>query len=110
MIVNPCRAVPALFLAVIILVGIRDGVFTPTEASVVAVVLRACWSASAIYGTLQWSMVPVLRPARPCSPRRCCSWWRPRSAFAWVLTIENVPQAIWRGVHLGLGSLALLVR
>src|SRR5690606_13672259 len=37
MLANTWKALPALFLIVIILVGIRFGVFTPTEASVVAV-------------------------------------------------------------------------
>ena len=35
------KAIPALFMVVIILGGILGGVFTPTEASAVAVGLRA---------------------------------------------------------------------
>ena len=59
MVLNSVKAVPALMLIVLILVGIRFGVFTPTEASVVAVFYAlACgkW----IYRTLEWKALPAI--------------------------------------------------
>ena len=55
--VNSFKAIPALMLIVLIVVGIRFGIFTPTEASVVAV-FYALICGKWIYRTLQWSAVP----------------------------------------------------
>ncbi|MEG3000723.1 MAG: TRAP transporter large permease, partial [Comamonas sp.] len=55
--VNSFKAIPALMLIVLIVVGIRFGIFTPTEASVVAV-FYALICGKWIYRTLQWSALP----------------------------------------------------
>jgi tripartite ATP-independent transporter DctM subunit len=54
---NTWKAIPAILLPVIILGGIAGGVFTPTEASVVAV-FYALFAGSLIYRTLTWQMLP----------------------------------------------------
>ena len=109
MIVNSVKAVPALLLPVIILGGMRGGMFTPTEASVVAVVY-ALLVGKYVYRTLQWKMVPVLLSRTAILTSSVLIIVAASNAFAWVLTTENVPQAIseWI-VHLGLGPIALLL-
>ena len=88
---NTWRALPALALIVLILVGIRFGVFTPTEASVVAVFYAlACgkW----IYRTLRWSAVPAILSRAALLTAAVLLIVGASAAFAWVLTIERLPQ------------------
>jgi tripartite ATP-independent transporter DctM subunit len=109
MVVNSIRAVPALLLPVIILGGMRAGVFTPTEASVVAVVY-ALLVGKYLYRTLQWRMVPVLLSRTAILTASVLIIVAASNAFAWVLTTENVPQAISEWIAgLGLGPIALLL-
>jgi len=109
MVRNSVRAVPALLLPVIILGGMRGGVFTPTEASVVAVVyalLVGRW----VYRTLQWGALPAILSRTAILTASVLFIVAASNAFAWVLTTENVPQAISEWIaHLGLGPLALLL-
>ena len=109
MIRNSIQAVPALMLPLIILGGMRSGVFTPTEASVVAVVY-ALLVGRFVYGTLQWSMLPVILSRTAILTASVLFIVAASNAFAWVLTTENVPQAISEWIaHLGLGPVALLL-
>lgn len=90
---NTWQALPALMLIVIILVGIRFGVFTPTEASVVAVFYAlACgkW----IYRTLRWSAVPAILSRAALLTAAVLLIVGASAAFAWILTIERVPQTL----------------
>lgn len=109
MIRNSVRAVPALLLPVIILGGMRGGVFTPTEASVVAVVyalLVGRW----VYRTLQWKALPAILSRTAILTASVLFIVAASNAFAWVLTTENVPQAVSEWIaHLGLGPIALLL-
>ena len=93
MVRNTVAALPALALVVLIVGGIRGGVFTPTEASVIAVgyaivvsaviyrgfTLRDLWGAFWRAGIMSVAVLMILAAAR---------------AFAWVLIIEGVPQAM----------------
>jgi tripartite ATP-independent transporter DctM subunit len=109
MVVNSVKAVPALLLPVIILGGMRGGMFTPTEASVVAVVY-ALLVGKYIYRTLQWKMVPVLLSRTAILTSSVLIIVAASNAFAWVLTTENVPQAMSDWIaHLGLGPITLLL-
>ncbi|SIQ59312.1 TRAP transporter, DctM subunit [Paracoccus thiocyanatus] len=90
---NTFTALPALLLIVLIVGGIRGGVFTPTEASVVAVfyailtsafvyrgfTLADLWGAFLRSAIMSVAVLMILAAAR---------------AFAWVLIIEGVPQAM----------------
>jgi TRAP-type C4-dicarboxylate transport system permease large subunit len=82
------RALPALFLPLLIVGGIHGGVFTPTEASVIAV-FYALICGMFVYGTLTWRMLPDI---------------------LWVLTVMRVPQAmsLWIGA-LGLDPISFLL-
>lgn len=90
---NTVKAIPALFLVVIILVGIRFGVFTPTEASVVAV-FYALFCGRWIYGTLAWSAIPTICARSILLTASVLFVVAASAAFAWVLTIEGIPQTM----------------
>lgn len=93
MLLNTARALPALLLIVLIIGGIRGGIFTPTEASVIAVFyaiivsmvvyrgfsLRDLWAAFLRSAIMSVAVLMILAAAR---------------AFAWVLIIEGVPQSM----------------
>lgn len=90
---NTFVALPALLLIVLIVGGIRGGLFTPTEASVVAVFYaiivsafvyrgftwRDLWGAFLRSAIMSVAVLMILAAAR---------------AFAWVLIIEGVPQSM----------------
>ncbi len=93
MVTNTIAALPALFLIFLIVGGIRAGLFTPTEASVVAVfyailasaviyrgfTFRDLWGSILRSAIMSVAVLMILAAAR---------------AFAWVLIIEGVPQAM----------------
>ena len=91
MLVTSFKAIPALLLIVLIIVGIRFGIFTPTEASVVAVFYAlACgkW----VYRTLAWSAVPGIAARSAMLTSSVLLVMATSAAFAWVLTVEGIPQ------------------
>jgi C4-dicarboxylate transporter DctM subunit len=93
MAINTVKAIPALLLIAIILVGIRFGIFTPTEASVVAVFYAlACgrW----VYRSLTWSALPGILARASLLTASVLLVVAASAAFAWVLTIEGIPQAV----------------
>lgn len=84
-------ALPALFLVVLIVGGIRFGVFTPTEASVIAV-FYALFVGMFVYRSLRVKDLPdlILRAALvSCAVLLILGAAR---AFAWILIIEGLPQ------------------
>lgn len=91
--VNTWKAIPAILLPVLILGGMRAGWFTPTEASVVAV-FYALICGKWIYRTLQWKAVPhiLIRSALLTASVLIIIGFS--SAFAWILTVERVPQSM----------------
>ncbi len=91
MLINTWRALPALVLIVLILVGIRFGLFTPTEASVVAV-FYALICGKWIYRTLKWQAVPSILARSALLTSAVLLIVGASAAFAWVLTIERIPQ------------------
>lgn len=103
------RALPALVLPVIIVVGIHGGVFTPTEASVIAV-FYALVCGLFVYRTLTLAMLPGILARAAFMTAAVLVIVAMCSAFAWVLTILKVPQglALWIG-GLGLDPLTFLL-
>jgi C4-dicarboxylate transporter, DctM subunit len=77
---------------VVILGGMRAGMFTPTEASVVAV-FYALFCGLYIYRTLKWKAIPgiVMHSALVTASVLLIIGFS--AAFTWILTIEGVPQA-----------------
>lgn len=88
---NSFKAIPALMLIVLIVVGIRFGIFTPTEASVVAV-FYALICGKWIYRTLKWSALPGILARSAMLTASVLLVMATSAAFAWVLTVEGIPQ------------------
>jgi len=87
------RATPALLLPVLILGGMRAGWFTPTEASVVAV-FYALVCGKFIYRTLEWKALPDILARSALLTASVLIIIGMSAAFAWVLTIEGLPQLL----------------
>jgi C4-dicarboxylate transporter, DctM subunit len=85
------KAIPALLLPVVILGGMRAGWFTPTEASVVAV-FYALICGKYVYRTLEWKAVPDILSRSALLTASVLIIIAMSASFAWVLTIEGVPQ------------------
>ncbi len=85
------HALPALFLIVLIIGGIRGGVFTPTEASVIAVVYALLCSAL-VYRSLRLADLPGIMLRAAMTSVAVLLILAAARAFAWVLIIESVPQ------------------
>jgi tripartite ATP-independent transporter DctM subunit len=103
------RALPALALPVLIIGGIQTGAFTPTEASVIAV-FYAMLVGRFVYRTLTLRMLPNLFARAAFMTAAVLLIVTMSSAFAWVLTVVQVPQAlsVWVGT-LGLGPIGFLL-
>lgn len=93
MLVNTWNAIPALMLLVIIIVGIRFGVFTPTEASVVAV-FYALVCGIFFYRTLKLSDLPGILARSALLTASVLLIVGASQAFAWILTVEGIPQQL----------------
>jgi len=86
-------ALPALSLIILIVGGIRFGVFTPTEASVIAV-FYALIVGMFVYRSLRVRDLPnILLKAAMTSGSVLLILGAAR-AFAWVLIIEGIPQQL----------------
>lgn len=91
MLINTLKALPALGLVALIIVGIRFGIFTPTEASVVAVVY-AFVCGKWVYRTLHWNMVPAIASRSALLTASVLLVMAASQPFAWILTVEGIPQ------------------
>jgi tripartite ATP-independent transporter DctM subunit len=103
------QAAPALLLPVIIIGGIHGGVFTPTEASAVAV-FYALFAGMLIYRSLTFAMIPGIL-VRSCMMTAAVMLIIGMSnVFGYVLTVLQVPQAVgaWIG-EMGLSPLMFLL-
>ncbi|MFY9512620.1 MAG: TRAP transporter large permease [Rubrivivax sp.] len=87
------KALPALLLPVLILGGMRAGWFTPTEASVVAV-FYALVCGKLVYRTLRFSQLPDILMRSALLTASVLIIIGVSAAFAWVLTVESVPQTL----------------
>jgi tripartite ATP-independent transporter DctM subunit len=78
---------------VLILGGMRAGWFTPTEASVVAV-FYALLCGKFVYRTLEWKAVPDILARSALLTASVLLIIGMSASFAWVLTIEGIPQLV----------------
>jgi tripartite ATP-independent transporter DctM subunit len=83
----------ALGLPVIIIVGLKAGVFTPTEAGVVAAVY-ALFVSSLVYRELKWNQLygVFVRAARTTSVVMLLV--AAAAVSAWLITVANIPQQV----------------
>ncbi len=84
---------PALATPVIILGGIMTGVFTPTEAGVVAVVYGLIISLF-VYKTLRLAQLPEMLVGAAVMTGLILVIMGAASVFGWVVTMENIPLLI----------------
>ena len=89
--VTSWKALPAILLPVVILGGMRAGWFTPTEASVVAV-FYALLCGKFVYRTLEWKALPNILERSALLSASVLIIIGLSASFAWVLTIEGIPQ------------------
>lgn len=82
-----------LIAPVLILGGMRAGWFTPTEASVVAV-FYALVCGKWIYRTLSWGALPDILARSALLTASVLIIIGLSASFAWVLTIEGLPQQL----------------
>jgi C4-dicarboxylate transporter, DctM subunit len=87
------KAIPAILLPVVILGGMRAGWFTPTEASVVAV-FYALVCGKFVYRTLEWKALPDILARSALLSASVLIIIGLSASFAWILTIEGVPQSL----------------
>jgi TRAP-type transport system large permease protein len=98
----------ALMLPLIILVGLRMGVFTPTEAAVVAAVY-ALFVAGVIYKELTWQM--LFDAFRVAAKTTAVVMFLVAAAMvsAWLITVANLPAQVVELLQPFLGSPTLLL-
>ena len=87
------HALPALLLIVIIIGGIRAGIFTPTEASVIAI-FYALACGMFLYRSLKLRDIPAIIFRAALISIAVLLILAAARAFAWVLIIEGVPQRL----------------
>lgn len=83
----------ALMTPVIILGGIISGVFTPTEAAVVAVVYAFCISFF-VYRTIKLKDLLPMMVGSALTTALILVVMGAASVFGWIITMENIPQLI----------------
>lgn len=86
-------AIWALFMPIIILGGIYGGVFTPTEASAVAVVY-SLFVAIFIYKELKWRELPEIFAKSATSTAVVLFIVTLSAPFSWLMTSANIPTKI----------------
>lgn len=108
MITETGRSVPVLLGPVIILAGILSGAVTPTEAGVIAVAYVAILAFSSKKVTLR--DLPGILLSTVTTTAGAYLIVAMASAFAWILTVEQVPQTIAHTLLSGIKSpLTILV-
>lgn len=85
-------ALPAILMPVIVIVGIRGGVFTPSEAGGVAVAYTALFMA--IYREASFSDVWRAIRNTVVTTSAIILVLAASAAFTWILTFQRVPQAV----------------
>ena len=87
------RATWALMLPLIILVGLRMGVFTPTEAAVVAAVY-ALFVAAVVYRELSWAQLVQVFVASAKTTSVVMFLVAAAMVSAWMITVANLPDQV----------------
>ncbi len=87
----------ALLMTIVILVGIVGGIFTPTEASIVAV-LYAVFVGLFIYKDLKIKDIPGILVDTAITTSSLMVLVGLANLFGWILTSEQIPQMIANGM------------
>lgn len=86
-------ALPSLALVIIVIGGIVGGLFTATEASVIAV-LYAGFLSLVVYKEVKWSDMPQLLIKSAETTAIVMLLIATSSAMSWILSYENIPQSL----------------
>ena len=87
----------ALLLVFVVLYGIIGGVFTPTEASIVASIyalLAGCF----VYRSLSLKKIPAILLDTAIGTAALMTLVGMANVFAWILASENIPQMLANGI------------
>lgn len=87
----------ALLLVFVVLYGIIGGIFTPTEASIVAS-LYALFAGCFIYKTLSFKKLPAILLDTAIGTTALMTLVGMANVFAWILASENIPQMLANGI------------
>ena len=87
----------ALLLVFVVLYGIIGGIFTPTEASIVAT-LYALITGCFIYKTLSIKKLPAILLDTAIGSAALMTLVGMANVFAWILASENIPQMLANGI------------
>ncbi|MFA0088648.1 C4-dicarboxylate ABC transporter [Vibrio sp. 10N.286.49.C2] len=87
------RAIPAFLMPVIIVGGIVSGVFTPTEAAAIAVVVGFIVGLL-VYKELTWSGLPALIAKATKISAVVMIIIATASIFSWIISSQNIPAVI----------------
>jgi C4-dicarboxylate transporter DctM subunit len=87
------KALSAIAMPVVILVGIYTGFFTPTEAAGVACIL-AFVLGKFVYKEIAWSDIPKILVKTAKTLGTCSAIFAIASCFSYVITFENIPKMI----------------
>ena len=98
----------ALFLPVIVLVGLKMGVFTPTEAAVVAAVY-ALLVATLIYKELRWQQLREVFVSAAKTTAVIMFLVAAAMVSAWLITVADIPKQLISLLEPLLGSPTLLM-
>jgi tripartite ATP-independent transporter DctM subunit len=98
----------ALFLPVIVLVGLKMGVFTPTEAAVVAAVY-ALLVATLIYKELRWQQLREVFVGAAKTTAVIMFLVAAAMVSAWLITVADIPKQLISLLEPLLGSPTLLM-
>jgi len=98
----------ALFLPVIVLVGLKMGVFTPTEAAVVAAVY-ALLVATLVYRELHWHQVREVFVSAAKTTAVIMFLVAAAMVSAWLITVADIPSQLIAMLEPLMGSPTLLM-
>ncbi|RIV46412.1 TRAP transporter large permease [Flagellimonas pelagia] len=100
------KALPSLFLLIVIIGGIVAGIFTATEASSVAVIY--CFALAAIYKEISFKDIRPILVESSATIAIVMLLIAMSIAMSWVLSYENIPQVVTEGL-LGLSDNKIIV-
>lgn len=86
-------AIPSLLLIIIVIGGIIAGLFTPTEASAIAVLYTFILSVL-IYREVKWKDIPAILVDTVATTAIVAILIGTSMAMSWIMSYENIPQTI----------------
>jgi len=102
------EAVLSMMVVVIIVGGIYGGIFTPTEAAVIAVVYTLLLG-SVVYRNLNWKHLPKIFIEAGIIGASGVYILTTTNVFAWIITSENVPQKLIEAIFYVTSSKAMIL-